>query len=248
MEPFCLTSQPALPANKEGVLRVQPSLHCWTMLILSALPLILSILAFSQEMSSQTTLCCLLLPERIELGLDTAFWVVLYAFGIWTHFWIGSVLQVKTVHPQSQHCPTVLDHILASFVTSPPFPFPFLPHTVPSPFPCLHQHSPTYRECFRQGYHMVSSSLGTCLCSTVSLNFPHFHCNLLPPSLLLPFWLLPFFFSFMFLYFFIFFFLLCLSCSSHSGCPRGELPQPSQASTGPSPRHRWVPLLQFLFH
>lgn len=134
------------------------------------------------------------------------------------------------MHPQSQHCPTVLDHVLASFVTSPPFPFPFLPHTVPSPFPCLHQHSPTYRECFRQGYHMVSSSLGTCLCSTVSLNFPHFHCNLLPPSLLLPFWLLPFFFfsllcSCIFSYFF--------SCSASPVLPTlvvqgGSCPSPAR--------------------
>lgn len=37
---------------------------------------------------------------------------VLYAFGIWTHFWVGSV---KTVHPQSQRCLTVLDHVFASF-------------------------------------------------------------------------------------------------------------------------------------
>lgn len=68
------TACPVLPANEKGMLGVQPSLHCWAMSVLSALPLILSILTFSQEMTLQITLCCLLLPEWIELKLGAVFW------------------------------------------------------------------------------------------------------------------------------------------------------------------------------
>lgn len=91
---------------------------------------------------------------------------------------------------------------------------------------------------------MVSSSL---LNSSVSVS----------PTFIVIFCLLPscshsgyflFFFRFYVLVFFHFF-----SCSASPvlptlGCPRGELPQPSQASMGSSPRHRWVPLLRFFFH
>lgn len=107
---------------------------------------------------------------------------------------------------------------LPALIISSPFPFPFFTTHCSQPLPMSPSAQPPIMSMFQTGL-LYGEQLSA---QQFSLSFPHFHCNLLPPSLLLPFWLLPFFFfAFMFSYFFIFF-LLCLSCSSHSWLSKGR--------------------------
>lgn len=140
-----------------------------------------------------------------------------------------------------------------------PFPASSSPPIQGSCFPAAHDSGrttcmPPFGEQV-SGHLLVLSSLGSvspafgCIlhvvCSiTTSSQTWHMMPQLylpLPPSLLLPFWLFYFFLLLSCTFFF--------SCSASpfcSGSPRGDLPQPSQASARSSPRHRWVSSAVFL--
>lgn len=58
------------------------------------LPFFLPVLTFSPERNLQTMLCCLLLPDWMWLRLFVAFWGLICALGIQSHFRVGSGMLV----------------------------------------------------------------------------------------------------------------------------------------------------------